>query len=34
MRTFQAAIDAVPVSRDGARADIENGRAEARRHCS
>jgi tetratricopeptide (TPR) repeat protein len=34
MRTFQAAIDAVPVSRDGARADIESGRAEARRHCS
>ena len=34
MRTFQAAIDAVPVSRDGARADIESGRAEAKRHCS
>jgi tetratricopeptide (TPR) repeat protein len=34
MRTFQAAIDAVPVSRDGARADIESGRAEALRHCS
>jgi tetratricopeptide (TPR) repeat protein len=34
MRTFQAAIDAVPVSRDAARADIESGRAEARRHCS
>lgn len=34
MRTFQAAIDAVPVARDAARADIESGRAEARRHCS
>jgi len=34
MRTFQAAIDAVPLSRDAARADIESGRAEARRHCS